>query len=87
MLTSPALHGRAKEEEGMKATETTLSKLIKTMRKAEGVTQPELAEAVYSDKGSICRWEHGENITWYKFIEIAAALGYMVDIEVKGGSE
>lgn len=43
MLTSPALHGRAKEEEGMKATATTLARLIKKMRKAEGVTQPEIA--------------------------------------------
>lgn len=67
----------------MEATEMTLAKLIKTMRKAEGVTQAELAEAVYSDVSSICRWEHGENITWYKFIEIAGALGYTVDIEVK----
>lgn len=71
----------------MKATATTLAKLIKTMRKAEGVTQPELAEAVYSDVSSICRWEHGENITWYKFLEIATALGYTVDIEVKGCAE
>ena len=71
----------------MKATEATLAKLIKTMRTKEGLTQAELAEAVYSDKGSICRWEHGENITWYKFIEIAGVLGYMVDIEVKGGAE
>lgn len=86
-MTSPALHGRAKEEEGMKATATTLARLIKKMRKAEGVTQSELAEAVYSDVSSICRWEHGENITWYKFLEIAHILGYMVDIEVKGGAE
>ncbi len=71
----------------MKAKEQTLGKLIKTMRTAEGVTQPELAEMVYSDKGSICRWEHGENITWFKFLEIARELGYMVDIEVKGGAE
>ena len=71
----------------MEATDRTIGELIKTMRKAEGVTQSELAEAVYSDKGSICRWEHGENITLYKFIEIAGALGYTVDIEVKGGAE
>ena len=71
----------------MKATETTLAGLIKTMRTAKGLTQAELAEAVYSDKGSICRWEHGENITWYKFLEIAGVLGYTVDIEVKGGAE
>ncbi len=71
----------------MKAKEQTLGKLIKTMRTAEGLTQPELAEAVYSDVSSICRWEHGENITWYKFLEIAHTLGYMVDIEVKGGAE
>ena len=67
----------------MRATEKTLSELIKTMRKAEDITQAELAEAVYSDKGSICLWEHGESITWYKFIEIAGVLGYTVDIEVK----
>lgn len=71
----------------MKAKEQTLGKLIKTMRTAEGLTQPELAEAVYSDVSSICRWEHGENITWFKFLEIAHILGYMVDIEVKGGAE
>lgn len=71
----------------MEATATTLAKLIKKMRKAEGVTQPELAMEVYSDTSSICRWEHGENITWYKFLEIAHTLGYTVDIEVKGGAE
>ena len=71
----------------MDATEMTLARLIKTMRTKKGLTQAELAEAVYSDKGSICRWEHGENITWYKFIEIAGVLGYTVDIEVKGGAE
>ena len=71
----------------MDATEMTLARLIKTMRKAEGVTQSELAEAVYSDVSSICRWEHGENITWYKFLEIAHTLGYMVEIEVKGCAE
>ena len=73
-------------EDGMKAKEQTLAKLIKTMRKAEGLTQAEIAEAVYSDVSSICRWEHGENITWYKFLEIAHTMGYMVDIEVKGGA-
>lgn len=66
----------------MEATATTLAKLIKTMRTAEGITQAELAEAVYSDVSSIRRWEHGENITWYKFLEIAHTLGYMVDVEV-----
>lgn len=71
----------------MRATEKTLSELIKTMRTAEGLTQSELAEAVYSDVSSVCRWEHGENITWHKFLEIAHILGYMVDIEVKGGAE
>lgn len=71
----------------MRATEKTLSELIKTMRTAEGLTQSELAEAVYSDKGSICRWEHGENITWKKFFEITRALGYTVDVEVNGGAE
>ena len=67
----------------MDATETTLARLIKTMRKAEGLTQAELAEAVYSDVSSICRWEHGDNITWYKFLEIAGVLGYTVDVEVR----
>ena len=71
----------------MEATEMTLASLIKTMRTAEGITQAELAEAVYSDKGSICRWEHGESITWKKFFEIASALGYTVDVEVEGGAE
>ena len=67
----------------MEATDRTLGELIKTMRTAEGLTQAELAEAVYSDVSSICRWEHGENITWYKFLEIAHTLGYTVDIEVR----
>lgn len=71
----------------MRATEKTLSELIKTMRTAESLKQSELAEAVYSDVSSICRWEHGESITWHKFIEIAGVLGYTVDIEVKGGAE
>lgn len=67
----------------MDATEMTLAELIKKMRKEQGVTQYELAEAVYSDVSSICRWEHGENTTWHKFIEIAEALGYTVDAEVR----
>lgn len=67
--------------------ENTLGTLLKTMRKVEGLTQSELAEAVYSNKGSICRWEHGENITWCKFFEIANTLGYTVDVEVNGGAE
>lgn len=71
----------------MEATDRTLGGLIKTMRTSCGLTQSELAEAVYSDTSSICRWEHGENITWYKFLEIAHTLGYMVDVEVKGGAE
>lgn len=71
----------------MEATATTLAKLIKTMRTSEGLTQSELAEAVYSDVSSICRWEHGENISWFKFLEIATALGYTVDIEVSGGTD
>lgn len=71
----------------MDATEMTLASLIKSMRTAEGLTQSELAEAVYSDVRTIRRWEHGENITWYKFLEIAHILGYMVDIEVKGVTE
>lgn len=71
----------------MEANEQTLAKLIKTMRTAEGLTQSELAEEVYSDVSSVCRWEHGENISWFKFLEIATALGYMVEVEVKGGAE
>lgn len=71
----------------MKATATTLAKLIRTMRTAEGLKQSELAMEVYSDTSSICRWEHGENISWFKFLEIATALGYTVEIEVKGGAE
>ena len=43
----------------MEATDRTLGEMIKTMRKAGGLTQSELAEAVYSDVSSICRWEHG----------------------------
>lgn len=71
----------------MEATNKTLAELIKKMRKEQGVTQSELAEAVYSDVSSICRWENGENITWLKFLEIAMALGHTVEIEVKGGAK
>ena len=71
----------------MEATENTLAELIKTMRKAEKVLQSDLAEAVYSDVSSICRWEHGETITWFEFLEIAKALGYTVKIEVKKVTE
>lgn len=71
----------------MEATNKTLGELIKAMRTAKGLTMAELAEAVYSDVSSICRWEHGESITWHKFIEIACVLGYITDIEVKGGAE
>ena len=71
----------------MGATDRTLGELIKTMRKAEDITQSELAEAVYSDVKSIRRWEHGESITWNKFFEIARVLGYTVDVEVNGGEE
>lgn len=71
----------------MIATEKTLSELIKTMRTAEGLTQSELAMEVYSDKSSISYWERGKSISWYKFLEIAKALGYTVEIEVKGGAE
>lgn len=71
----------------MEATNKTLAELIKKMRKEKDVTQSELAEAVYSDVSSICRWEHGENITWNKFFEIARVLGYTVDVEVSGGTE
>lgn len=71
----------------MEAKDRTLGELIKTMRTANGLTQAELAEAVYSDVSSICRWEHGESITWNKFFEIAGVLGYTVDVDVNGGEE
>lgn len=71
----------------MEATDRTLGEMIKTMRTAEGLTQSELAEAVYSDVRTIRRWEHGESITWFKFLEVAKELGYYVEIEVKGGAE
>lgn len=71
----------------MEATYRTLGELIKTMRKTEGVTKGELAIAVYSCTSFITRWENGEDISWFKFLEIAMKLGYMVDIEVKGGAE
>ena len=71
----------------MEATATTLAKLIKTMRTAEGVTKGELAISVYSCTSFIARWENGEDISWFKFLEIAHTLGYTVDIEVKGGAE
>lgn len=71
----------------MKATDRTLGELIKTMRTAEGLTQSELAIEVRSYKGWIESYENGGDISWFKFLEIARELGYMVDIEVKGGAE
>ncbi len=71
----------------MKADERTLGELIKTMRKAEGVTKGELAIEVHTDETTLRQWEYGWNIRWAKFLEIARVLGYMVDIEVKGGAE
>ena len=58
------------------------------MRKAEGLTQSELAEEVYTDVGSINRYELGVyRLAWHKFLEIARTLGYEVEISVKGGAE
>ena len=71
----------------MEATNKTLAELIKKMRKEQGVTQSLLAMMVYSDAGSISRWECGNNITWFKFLEIAESLGYTVHIEVSGGTD
>ena len=42
----------------MEATDRTLGELIKTMRTSWGLTQSELAEAVYDD-GSMVRTAHG----------------------------
>ena len=67
----------------MDATNNTLAELIKKMRTEQGVTQSHLAMSVYSDMSSISRWERGDNITWFKFLEIAKALGYTVHIEVE----
>ena len=71
----------------MEATDRTLGELIKKMRKAEGLTQSELAIEVRSYKGWIESYENGGDISWFKFLEIADELGYWVDIEVKGGAE
>lgn len=71
----------------MEATEKTLSELIKTMRTAEGLTQSELAMEVYSDVRSVSNWERGKRVSWDRFLDIAKACGYTVDIEVKGGAE
>lgn len=71
----------------MEATEKTLSELIKTMRKAEGLTQSELAMEVYSDVRSVSNWERGKRVPWDRFLDIAKVCGYTVDIEVKGGAE
>lgn len=69
----------------MEATDRTLGELIKKMRKAEGLTQSELAIEVRSYKGWIQSYENGGDISWFKFLEIADELGYWVDIEVKVG--
>lgn len=71
----------------MEATDRTLGELIKTMRTAEGLTQSELAIEVRSYKGWIESYENGGDISWFKFLEIAKELGYMVEIEVKGGAD
>lgn len=71
----------------MEATDRTLGELIKKMRKAEGLTQSELAIEVRSYKGWIESYENGGDISWFKFLEIADELGYWVDIEVKVGVE
>lgn len=71
----------------MEATNKTLGELIKQMRTAKGLTMAELAEEANSDASAICKWEHGASISWYKFLEIAQALGYITDIEVNGGAE
>lgn len=74
---------RRESEKIMDATNKTPSELIKKMRIEQGVTQSHLAMSVYSDMSSISRWERGDNITWFKFLEIAKALGYTVHIEVE----
>lgn len=71
----------------MIATEKTLSELIKTMRTAEGLTQSELAMEVYSAARSVSNWERGKRVSWDRFLDIAKACGYTVEIEVKGGAE
>ncbi len=71
----------------MEATNNTLAEFIKTMRTEQGVTQSLLAMMVYSDAGSISRWERGDNITWFKFLEIAKALGYTVHVELSEVTE
>ena len=71
----------------MEATEKTLSELIKTMRTAEGLTQSELAMEVYSDARSVSNWERGKRVPWDRFLDIAKACGYTVEIEVKGCAE
>lgn len=72
----------------MEATDRTLGELIKKMRTAEGLTQSELAMEVYSDVQSIGRWERGyRRVSWDRFLEVAKACGYTVEIEVKGGAE
>lgn len=59
----------------MEATDRTLGELIKKMRKAEGLTQSELAIEVRSYKGWIESYENGGDISWFKFLEIADELG------------
>ena len=71
----------------MKADGRTLGVLIEEMRTAKGLSRLELALELYTDVPTVCHWEYGADITWHKFIEIATQLGYMVDIEVKGGAE
>lgn len=71
----------------MKADERTLGVLIEEMRTAKGLSRLELAIKVHTDETTLRQWEYGWNIRWAKFLEIARVLGYITDIEVKGGAE
>lgn len=72
------------KEKAMEATDRTLGGMIKTMRTSCGLTQSEIAEAVYSDVSSICRWEHGENITG-RFHAVLRGCGQEKHSESKNG--
>ena len=61
-----------------------LGKYIQSIRKAEGLTQDELAERLGKAKMTITHYEGGRNnLTFNSIKAIANALGYDVDLYFK----
>lgn len=68
----------------MEATATTLAKLIKTMRTAEGLTQVEVAERARRNASDLCKHENNKQaVSWYIFLDYADIMGYTVDMTIR----